>query len=340
MQPQLQQTMHEFFDYPSVGADDWGYAYPTALVRALETQMLTSATLSEMANAPDLPSAVAALAGSDYAVGGTGGDFDAILRDRRRSVRELFEQLVPNEMAALFRSRDDFANLRMAVRRAVLDRPIGTDYSADGNVAPDLFEQVFQSEDYTLLPAPLPEVTEQAVLGYYQNKDIRQIDHAIDAGQARYELRMAEQLDSAFLWSLFHVQVDLTNIRTMLRQKLMEVDQRDVFLGGGFVDRERFWVGLDAGYDVLGGLFMATPYQHILEAGAAYVAANQSFLKVEQLCDQYLLGFLESTSQITAGLQPVVAYLLMVEHEIRTVRLILTAKKNRLDTKLILDRVA
>jgi len=52
------------------------------------------------------------------------------------------------------------------------------------------------------------------------------------------------------------------------------------------------------------------------------------------------MGFLRSTLQITAGPQPVIAYLLMKENEIRRVRLILTAKKNYLDTKLILDRVA
>ena len=42
---------------------------------------------------------------------------------------------------------------------------------------------------------------------------------------------------------------------------------------------------------------------------------------------------------ITAGPQPVIAYLLLKENEIRTVRLILTAKKNFLDTKLIMDRI-
>lgn len=340
MQAQAQQTIYDFHDYPSVGADDWRYAFQTAQARALETQLLTAATVSEMANASDFAAAVAALAGSEYTIPPSGKDFDAILLDRRRAVRELFEHLVPDEMAALFKGRDDFANLRVAVRRAVSDKPLGTDYSADGNVGPELFEQVFQNEDYTLLPDPLPEATEQAVLAYYQNKDIRQIDYAIDAAQARYEQRMAEAMDSAFLWNLFHVQVDLTNIRTMLRLKMMEMDQREVFLEGGFVDRERFWAGVDTGYEALGVLFVATPYQHVLDVGAPYVAANQSFLKVEQLCEQYMQGFLKSTGQITAGLQPVVAYLLMAEHEIRTVRLILTAKKNLLDTKLILDRIA
>jgi V/A-type H+-transporting ATPase subunit C len=49
---------------------------------------------------------------------------------------------------------------------------------------------------------------------------------------------------------------------------------------------------------------------------------------------------LKLTVQVTAGPQPIIAFLLMKENEIRTVRLILTAKKNNLDTKLILDRIS
>ena len=60
---------------------------------------------------------------------------------------------------------------------------------------------------------------------------------------------------------------------------------------------------------------------------------------MEQQCDEFLSGFLGSTIQVTAGPQPIIAYLLMKEDEIRRVRLILTAKKNLLDTKLILDRL-
>ncbi len=51
------------------------------------------------------------------------------------------------------------------------------------------------------------------------------------------------------------------------------------------------------------------------------------------------MEFLKTTSQITAGHQPVVAYLLRKENEIRKIRLILNAKKNNLDTRLILDRL-
>jgi V/A-type H+-transporting ATPase subunit C len=52
------------------------------------------------------------------------------------------------------------------------------------------------------------------------------------------------------------------------------------------------------------------------------------------------MGFLRSTQSLAAGPQPVIAYLLMKENEIRTVRMLLTCKKNELDAKLILDRLS
>lgn len=96
---------------------------------------------------------------------------------------------------------------------------------------------------------------------------------------------------------------------------------------------------MDVSYEAIGSMFFATPYQEIVEGGCHYLAANKSFLKLEQLCQEYLTDFLRSTSQITAGPQPLIAFLLRKENEIRTVRLILTAKKNGLDNRLILDRL-
>ena len=339
MQAQMQYEIYDFYDYPTVGADDWTYTFEAAQVRTLETEMLSDATLAEMIDAPDLDSAVAALAGTAYAMPSSGADMETVLLERRRAVRGLFEQLVPEEVAAVLKGRIDYANLRLAVRRAVLDRPIGTDYSDAGNVPPDVLQDVFEGENYDLMPEPIQQAAEEGILAYYENKDIRQIDYAIDRVQAEQQLQAAERLDSIFLSNLFRIQIDLTNIRTMMRMKLMDLDRRDVYLAGGFVDADRFHAGIGGGYDTLGSLFMATPYQHVVEAGATYAAANESFLRLEQLCDEYHLGFLRSTEHITAGLQPVIAYLLRVEHEIRTVRLILTAKKNLLEIKLIRDRV-
>ena len=339
-----EQTVLDFYTYPPVGGDDWRYTFETAQVRALEMQMLSPATLLDMANAGNFAQAADLLSATEYALPQTSRNFaemENILLARRSAVRELFvEMIIDKPIVELFKARDDFANLRLVVRRTLTEKPLGTDYSSDGNFPPEQFEQVFEEEDYELFPDYMSEAVERAVLAYYQNKDIRRIDYAIDAVQAEYNLKSARRLKSIFLLGLFRIQLDLTNIRTMLRLKFTESEEANVFLKGGFIELQRLKSGLDLGYEAAGPLFFVTPYHRVVEAGAGYLMSDKSFLRAEQQCAEFLTGFLKSTIQITAGPQPIIAFLLMKENEIRNVRLILTAKKNNLDTKLILDRVA
>jgi len=340
----VEQAVIDFQTYPPIGGDDWRYAFQTARVRSLETHMLSRATLLEMANAESFESAADLLSAGEYALpqgGKTFAEVEGVLQHRRSAVRGLFGELMIDEpIVELFKTRDDFANLRLALRRTLTDKPLGDDYNREGNVSPEIFPQVFEEENYDLFPDYMTEAVEQAIPAYYQNKDVRQIDYAIDKFQAGYNLQKASQLSSLFLLGLFRIQVDLTNIRTMLRLKFTESEQRDVFLDGGFIELERLEKAQDSGYESHGQLFFAFPYHRVVETGCSYLMSDNSFLKIEQQCEDFLTGFLKTTAQITAGPQPVIAYLLMKENEVRNIRLILTAKRNSLDTRLILARVS
>jgi V/A-type H+-transporting ATPase subunit C len=125
----------------------------------------------------------------------------------------------------------------------------------------------------------------------------------------------------------------------MIRLKLRNLDERQAFLPGGYIEKSRFIQCFDIGYEALAGHFYATPYYHLIEAGANYLEKENSFLKLEAACDEHFLGFLKTTRYIPAGTQPIIAYLLMKEHEIRMVRMVLTCKKAQIDPKVILDRI-
>ncbi len=340
----IRESIIDFYMYPPVGGDDWRYTFQTAQVRTLETQMLSKTALLDMVNAESFEQAANLLTASEYALPHGSRNFEDledVLQLRRSAVRELFEQLMLDKpIARLFRTRDDFANLRLALRRTLTERPLGADYSSEGNVSPQIFEQVFEEENYQFFPDYMAEAAEQAILAYYQDKDIRRIDYVIDRLQAEYNLKEAHRLKSVFLLGLFRIQIDLINIRTMLRLKFTESEHRSVFLKGGFIEQERLEKALDAGYETQGQLFFVLPYSRVVETGANYLMSDKSFLKIEQQCEEFLTGFLKTTIQVTAGPQPIIAYLLIKENEIRNVRLILTAKKNSLDTKLILDRIS
>ena len=339
----LEQTYNDFYSYPPVGDDDWEYGFATGLVRALETRMLTKATLVDMANADDFQAVVEILGAGEYAIERGAKNFTEIenmLLSSRTAVRKLFSDImIDEEIVELFRTRDDFANMRLAMRRMLTEKPIGTDYSDGGNIPAIVIEEAFSTENYGILPDYMQEIIEQAVLAYHQHKDIRQIDYILDDEQAQYNLQRAEQLKNIFLSGLFRMQIDLANIRTMLRLKFRQAENGGLFLKGGFLEIDRLKYALESSYEALGQLFFVTPYSRLVEAGCAYLSAKKSFLVLEHLCEEHLGGFLATTNQIIAGPQPVIAYLLMKENEIRLVRLILTSKKNSLDKQLILERI-
>ncbi|NLH15086.1 MAG: V-type ATPase subunit [Phycisphaerae bacterium] len=333
----------EFHRYPPIGEDDWRYGFAVGQVRSLETRMLSRATLLDLANADSADAALDLLSGTDYALpaGGRGTEqIEQMLRDKRTEVRRRFASLMQDPLLVeLLEARDDFSNLRLAIRRLVTERPIGVDYSIDGSIPADQFEEILQAEDFGRFPEHLQEAVESAVLGYYESKDIRRIDYELDKAQATYKLRRARELGCEFLCSLFRIQIDLINIRMMMRLKAAGREDRNLFLPGGFVGIDKFLHAMELGYEAVPPVFFATPYFEVVEGGIAYWATNQSFLRLERLCEEYIMGFLRQTTALAAGWQPIVAYLLLMEQEIRTVRMILTGKYNGLDVRLILDRL-
>lgn len=343
MNKTITKPIINFFRYPPIGTDDWRYTYATARVRSLQSQMLSKAELLDLVNTDTYKSALEQLSQTEYAPPQTTSnlnELENILIQRRTELRGLFKKLtIDEDVAEPLIVREDFANMRLALRRKLTEKPVGADYSNDGSIPAENLEKIFEEENYSPLPYHMREAIERAVLAYYQNKDIRQIDYALDYTHFEYKLNRALQIKNTFMIELFRMQIDLNNIKTMLRLKFTESQIRDVFLSGGYINNRKLKTALDADYEAIKSMFAQAPYKKVLEEGINYLTANNSFIKLEQKCDEHLAGFLKTTNNITAGPQPIIAYLLNKEAEIRKVRLILTAKKNELDKQLILARI-
>ncbi len=337
-----QPAVIDFFSDPPIGPEDWRYAFATGKVRVLETQMPDRALLAELAGADRFEAAAEMLSGTEYSLSpkSDSGQIEAMLLERRSEVRRLFVDLMQDEaIVRMFRAREDFTNMRLAVRRVVTDKPLGTDYSTEGAIPAEEFEEIFEQELYERFPDYLQEAVEAAVLGYYENKDIRQIDYAIDRVEAHWRIEQSMRAGSVFCVSLNRLRIDLHNLRTLMRLKFAEREEPFHFLAGGFVETDKFVQGLDHNYDSLAPLFYATPYYDLIDNGVRYFKDRQSFLNLERGCEDFLMGFLKTTRTLASGPQPVMAYLLMKEAEIRTVRMLLVGRKNGLAGSLLLDRL-
>jgi V/A-type H+-transporting ATPase subunit C len=338
-----EQPLFHFTTYPAIGKDDWRYIYATAEIRAIEDKLLGQVFFAELAGAKNIKDVLDMLSGTDYAVSAdaTESEIEQILARRRSDARKLFERLINNEkIVEFFQAPIDFANMRLAIRRLVLEKPLDDDYCDLGGVSVAQFESAFSDENYGGLPEHLQEGVEAGVLGYYKNKNIRDIDFAIDKVEADFLLSEAMGVGGVFLEELFRIQTDLLNIRTMIRMKYAESQQRNMFFDDGYIEPSRLTQCLEAGYDTIVQNFLATPYQYVVEAGAAGIQKENSFTKLEAACDAHFVGFLKTTRCITAGTQPIIAYLLLKEQEIKMMRMVLACKRAQIESKIILDRLA
>jgi hypothetical protein len=158
-----QQNILHFSLYPPLGEEDVRYIFATAQVKTLSEKLFNSAFFAELANSGSFREAAELLGGTDYAISASAlnEEIEKLLCDRRREAKKLISQLLIDEKVIEFlRARSDFSNMRLAIRRLVLEKPLGSDYCDHGNIPVDQYELVFVQEDYTALPTYLQEAVE------------------------------------------------------------------------------------------------------------------------------------------------------------------------------------
>ncbi|MGE4285776.1 MAG: V-type ATPase subunit [Phycisphaerae bacterium] len=326
---------------PRVGRDEWDYGFQAALVRSMETTFITEANFADMAAAQDVREAIDCISTSTYRFAATdSASVETTLLEARSALRSFFRETARGTaIEGLPEIEADMSNLRLAVRRFAAGRNIGDDYGTEGSVRAEEFERIFESDDYCDLPAHFRDALESALLLYYDTKDIRSIDLAIDAVEFARTAALAADAELVFLADINRVRVDLVNIGMLLRVKYAGSEEEPPFIEGGFVDIDKLRGALYQSFDVFDQVFYSTIYEVLVVSSVHYLMDNDSFVRFEALCERFLSTCCKLSSSVTAGLQPLIAYYYCKQLEIRRLRIVLSAKRNGLDSKLIAERL-
>ena len=328
--------------------ENWDYAFAIGSLRVLQTRLLESSRLNDLANSIDLDEMVSRLAGTAYAASAEGGASSEQIEARLKYLRqEAYELIIPmcldEALKRFLQAPEDFRNLKILLRRALIENSPELPLSDLGFISQDELKQRFEAEKYDSLGLDIAEAVQNAIVAYYDDKNPRNIDLAIDRGEIKYRRTLANELKNEYLLGLCTLLADLGNIRSMARLKWLEEDSKllgRAFLPGGSVGLSHLQGALNASWEAISAMFFATPYAQLIEHGLGCLAANDSFSHLERYCDDYLIEYLKATNQVIAGPEPLVAYLLGVEQEIRSVRLIFSAKQANLPADSIRDRLA
>jgi V/A-type H+-transporting ATPase subunit C len=321
-------------------ADDTRYAYAVARVRGLETRLLDRQWVERLL-AEDAEGALKVLA--DSAFQESVSDVDRPEGLENGLVRALTETLSTvaalspePELIDLFRVRWDFRNLKSLTKAALLKLPeeatgqageeIGL-VDGPGTVALPVLQKALQDDDLTSLPSVLAGAVRAAMDSYRDSNELAGVDREFDLAMWKHHLGTAGESGNEFLVGYFHIEIDIANVKTFVRIKEAGRDRTDLsraFLPGGTLDLSFFEAHLSEPVDAFARSLEYGRYGALAPVFREWTAERAHLL--ELACDNILLNHVERARTIAYGIEPLVAFLLLRQLEIKLVRTAVAAK--------------
>ena len=112
-----------------------------------------------------------------------------------------------------------------------------------------------------------------------------------------------------------------------------------VFVPGGNVDLQVFTSAYEEDYKQASSRFEAYKIYRAVSEGGEEIDENGSFTKLEKLCDDILIEQVREARGITFGIEPLVAFLISRQMEIKCIRILMTGKLAGMDPQIIRERM-
>lgn len=326
-------------------ASKYSYGYACGRVNALETKLVDRARLQRMIDAADAAEALRVLAETDYAGAlndvRNPAEFERVLAAELDSVYALLAELSPEEfLVRLFGYRFDFHNLKVLLKARALDQDHSHLLVSRGTLPAEQVKAALSGGDE--LPKPFGPAVAAAEAAYDASGDPQLIDTMLDG--ALYEVLADEARRRSYqlVHSYMQASIDLTNIRTALRVRRLGKDEtflKQVLLSGGTIEAKRFLALHDQPFELFEDHFSRTPYWRIVTEGVRLLRENAPLAGLEKLTDDYLNDIVKRAKYVPMGPEPLFAYILAKESEIRNIRIILAGKLNGVPAGIIRERL-
>jgi V/A-type H+-transporting ATPase subunit C len=323
--------------------DDTRYTYAVGRVRALETKLLTRADFSRLLDAEDYAQALRSLMEMGYPVSEERADHEPVLVAEQHQALALLEQLSQDDrLADVFRRRYDFHNLKVLLKARHSRQEMDQAILDLGALPVEVISEAVIGDEPGRLPEPLSNAYRAAEEAFGQTGSPADLDVAVEREQYAYMARELAPLKSPFLKAWLEWEVDLLNIKSFLRLKWLGEELRGfdaVMLPGGSLSAGFFRPLREESLDTLGQAFQRTPYGKAAAEGISQLKAQKSFAPLERGCDDLMIALLRRSRETSFGVEPVVAFILLKEFEIKGIRAVMVGKLNGLPKDKIKERL-
>ena len=329
------------------GSTDTRYVYTISRIRVIEQKMLSPAMLERMIEANSPEEALKVLQDAGYGFAGEGhrvSDYERLLNEEQEKVYQLLMETVPDPREFdLLIIKNDYHNLKVYLKAELSDQEVNSSYLLKPSLIPgEQLADLFRERDFAELPARMTEAVEASFDAFAKTRDPQMVDLILDTALYSHMLELSAEVNSEFVTGLVNTMVDLTNLRILLRTKLINRPwefMKSFLIAGGSFDSEFYRELHELEFDQIAKAYANTAYSQLLIESMNSLRLSRSLAGFEKLCDNYLVAMLKTMKYSIFGIEPLVAYYLAKEMEIKNVRIIMVGKINRLEQYAIRERL-
>ena len=321
---------------------DTDYLFLSTRLRALERNLLTSARMERMIDAPTAADAAKVLTEIGYSEFSPSSDSElneALRVEREKVFEELYRFVPDRSVVDVFKVKYDYHNAKALLKA----RAMGTDSKRllvdAGRMEAEKLSAAMEEGDYSLLPGEMSSAVQEAAEVLSATGDPQRSDFILDKAYYAEMLRCAENTGSDFLVRYVRASIDAANLRSTVRTLRMKKGGdflKKVLFEGGTIPTDRVMAA------ALGGN-LEDPYRTgELKTAAEYGAAavnGGSLTAFEKACDDAVTSFAASAKRVPFGVEVPIGYLVAKENEFTAVRIIMSSRMANIDGEIIRERL-
>ncbi|WP_297955845.1 V-type ATPase subunit [uncultured Ruminococcus sp.] len=303
------------------------YANAVGAVRAMENSLLGKSDIEQMINARSKAEITAMI---------TSGKGVSAPEDLS-AVWNMLKEYAPDckELEILL-YRNDFHNLKAVLKAIISNREPDQYYIAPSNVGLEELKEAINSKDQSGLPEYMRKAAADAYELVTRTLDGQLSDSLIDRSALEAMQKSAAESGSEFMQRYAQLQTACADIKTAYRCCMLNKSAQfmeTAICGSHDLEKDSLIKASLSGTDQLFSHLETTPYS---EAAALL---KMSSAKYEKWCDDAIMELAESARVLAFGSEPLAAYYIAKETEIKNLRILSVCKEFGADRDTITERM-
>jgi len=310
--------------------------YAVARIRTKEMSLLTGTFLDQLLSAPDEESCVKLL--NEKGWGGDGIGTEKMLEDEHRKIWDVIRDLMDGDVSAfqVFLYANDYHNLKAAIKDTVRSEKLTGIFMTEGTVPLKTIREAVETRDYTLLPERMRKAAEEAADVLLKTRDGQVCDCIIDRAALVDILKAGKDSGENILSLYAELTVACADIKAAVRAVMTKKDR--IFMERMLAPCDTLSLPelMDAAGEGMDSLYRYLEKTSYADAVPVLKKSPSAF---ERWCDNRIIETIRPEIHNPFGLGPLAAYILARENEIKTVRIVLSGKKNDIPENSVRERV-